>query len=189
MKAWAWALRAAASIVGPARVRLAVGDVVGHRVVEQQDLLRHQAEPQTQIAEPHVADVDAVDRDPAGDRIVEPRQQLHERGLAAAVGADDGHRFAGPHFELNVAQHRLVRVVVEVDVLERDRLRERRQRLRIGRIDDRRLAVEHFVDAVGGGRGLLDVAEFVATAGGPGRHAGQHREEDAHLAVRQRRCR
>ena len=107
---------------GAARAGIAVGDVVRHRVVEQQRLLRDHAEPLAQVAEPHVADVDAVERDPALDRVVEPRQELHERGLAAAVGADDGHRFAGAHLEPDVVQHLLVRMVIEIDVLERDRL-------------------------------------------------------------------
>ena len=74
---------------------LAVADVVFDRVVEHQDFLRHEAESHAQVAEADIADVGAFDRDAAGGRIVEPRQQLHERGLAAAVGADDGDGFAG----------------------------------------------------------------------------------------------
>ena len=54
--------------------------------------------------------------------IVEPRQQLDERRLAAAVRADDGDRLAGSHFEVDAVQHLLVGMVVEVDVLERDAL-------------------------------------------------------------------
>ena len=51
--------------LGPASRRACRSDVVRHRVVEQQHLLRDQAEAPAQIAESHVADVDAVDRDPA----------------------------------------------------------------------------------------------------------------------------
>ena len=186
MNAWAWALRAAASISAWRGVRLAVGDVVGHRVVEQQGFLRHQAEPRAQVAEPHVADVDAVDRDAAGQRVVEPRQQLQQRRLAAAVGADDGDRFAGADFQVDVAQHRLVRVVVEADAFEPHGALQRRQRHRVAA--DRRSSARGraFVDAVGRGDGLLDVAELVRQPAGRVGHAGQHREEDAHHAVGER---
>ena len=37
-----------------------------------------------------VAGVDAVDQDPPGVDVVEAHQQVHERGLAGARGADDG---------------------------------------------------------------------------------------------------
>ena len=121
---------------------------------------------------------------PAG-RVVEPRQELHERGFAAAVGADDGDRFAGADVQVDAAQDRLVGMVVEADVFELERVLERRQRDWLGRIDDRRLAVEDFVHAVGGGDGLLDVAELAGEAAGRVAHAGEHREEDAHVAVRE----
>ena len=121
---------------------------------------------------------------PAG-RVVEPRQELQERGLAAAVGADDGDRFAGADFEVDAAEDRLFGVVLKADVFESQRVLERRQRDGIRRIDDRRLAVEDFVHAVGGGDGLLDVAEFAGEAAGRVAHAGEHREEDAHVAVRE----
>ena len=49
--------------------------------------------------------------------------------------------------------------------------------------------VEHFVHAVGRRGAVLDVAEFVREPPRGVGHAGQHREEDRHLAVRQRRCR
>ena len=56
----------------------------------------------------------------------------------------------------------------------------------IRRVDDFLLAVEDFVHAVGGGDGLLDVAELAGEAAGRVAHAGEHREEDAHVAVRER---
>jgi hypothetical protein len=111
---------------------------------------------------------------------------LQQCGFAATVGADDGDRFSGPHFQVDVAEHLFVRVVMEAEPLEANGPLERRQRDRIGRIDDRRLAVEHFEHAVGGGDGLLDVAEFVGQPAGRVAHAGQHGEENAHHAVGQR---
>ena len=49
-----------------------------------------------------VAQVDAVDLDRARLRVVEPAQQLGERGLAGAVLADDGERRAGGDREVEV---------------------------------------------------------------------------------------
>ena len=77
-------------------------------------------------------------------------------------------------------------MVVEFDVLECDRFGERRERLRMGRIGDARLQVEHFVHAVGRRGAVLDVAELVREPPRGVGHAGQHREEDRHFSMRQR---
>ena len=99
-------------------LRRAVADVVVHRVVEQQRLLRDQADLPPQVAQPQFAQVDAVQPHGAADRIGEPRHQVGQRGLAAAVGADDAQRLAEGDRQVDVVQHRLVRRVVEVDVVE-----------------------------------------------------------------------
>ena len=52
-----------------------------------------------------VAQVDAVDLDAALLRVVEPAQQLGERGLARAVHADDRHRGAGRDREVEAVEH------------------------------------------------------------------------------------
>ena len=45
--------------------------------------------------ERNLADVDAVDEDRAGRRVVQPRQQVDQRRLARARGADERRRLAG----------------------------------------------------------------------------------------------
>ena len=67
-----------------------------------------------------VADVDAVDGDPAAGDVVQARHQRGQRGLAGAGGADDRDGLAGRDLEVDVAQHRLVGCVGEgeADVLE-----------------------------------------------------------------------
>ena len=52
-----------------------------------------------------LAQVDAVDLDRAGLRVVQPAQQLGERRLAGAVLADDGERRAGGNREVEVLEH------------------------------------------------------------------------------------
>ena len=70
-------------VVG-AGVRLAVGDVVRDRLMEQERLLRHEPDEGAKRSDRHLPDVPAVDRDAARRDVVESRQEVHERGLAGA---------------------------------------------------------------------------------------------------------
>ena len=68
-----------------------------------------------------VAQVGAVDLDGARRRVVEPAQQLGERGLAGAVLADDGQRRAGRDRQVEAAEHLALGAWVgERDVAEAD---------------------------------------------------------------------
>ena len=72
-----------------------------------------------ELLERVVADVDAVDRDPAAGHVVQPGDQRGQRGLAGAGGADQRERLARAQVEVDVAQHRGVGAGEgEVDVLE-----------------------------------------------------------------------
>ena len=51
-------------------------------------------------------------------RIGESRDQVGQRGLAAAIGAHHGNRLAEANREVQVLQHQLVGLVAEADVLE-----------------------------------------------------------------------
>ena len=123
--------------------------------------MRHDAVAHPQIAEADVAEVDVVDRDAAVLRIVEPQQELQQRGFAAAVRADDGDRFAGLDVEAHAVEHLLLRLVGEVDVFERERARELGQRTGMNRVDDLWLTIDDFVDAIGRGDALLQLVEFL----------------------------
>ena len=54
---------------------------------------------------PEVVDRHAVQEDLAPGHVVEPHQQVDERGLASACVTDDGHLLAGVHSEAHVFQH------------------------------------------------------------------------------------
>src|ERR671934_8642 len=62
-----------------ARVGPAEGDVLVHRAGEEEALLRHDAELPAERRLGHVAQVGAVDRDPALARVVEAREELRDR--------------------------------------------------------------------------------------------------------------
>ncbi len=101
MKSCARAARAAASICCRGRLGPAVGDVVAHGGVEQQHVLRHDADLAAQAVERHGGDVDAVDRDPARAGFVQAHEEVGEGALAGAVGPDDRDGFAGGDGEID----------------------------------------------------------------------------------------
>ena len=106
MKSWARALRAASSTSRGLRLRLAVGDVVAHRVVEEDGLLRHlgnlaaQARPacRSRMSWPSM-------RMRARGHVKEARNQVDQRGFARAAGPHDRQHLAGAHFEIHVVQN------------------------------------------------------------------------------------
>ena len=65
-----------------------------------------------------VGDVDAVQGDPAAVDLVEPHDQVDQRGLAGAGRPDDGDRLAGRGDQRQVVDQRGLRVVAEGHVLE-----------------------------------------------------------------------
>ncbi|HYL70289.1 MAG TPA: ABC transporter transmembrane domain-containing protein, partial [Candidatus Dormibacteraeota bacterium] len=111
----------------------AEGDVVADAVVEQHHVLAHHRDLFAQVGEVVVADVTTIDAHAAGADVVEARQQVDERRLAAARASDDRQGLAGGHLER--------------DVRERRRAAARRQRtvlrLGAGRIGERHLLEAH----------------------------------------------
>ena len=66
------------------RRRVAVGDVVADGPAEQPRVLQHHADLRAQLGARHRRDVEAVERDHAAVELVEPHDQVDERGLARA---------------------------------------------------------------------------------------------------------
>ena len=75
--------------VGPA-----VGDVLGDRAVEQERLLQHDADVAAILFDRERADVGAIDENRAVGDVVEAADEIHERALAGAAGADEADHFA-----------------------------------------------------------------------------------------------
>ena len=85
--------------------RVAEPDVVGDGAGEQVHVLQHQAEQAAHVVEIELADVDAVDRDPPALHVVEAQQQVDQRRLPRAGGADDADALAGADVEADALQH------------------------------------------------------------------------------------
>ena len=103
-----------------ARSRFGVGDVLGDAHREEHRILRHDRELPAQVLELVVPEVDPVEPDLTARRVVEPRQEAHQRALAGAGGARDPQARAGLDVERDVVQHRTIFAVGEGDVVEHD---------------------------------------------------------------------
>ena len=104
--------------LGLGRTGPPVGDVVPDRPCEQPGVLQHHAEGAPHLVAGEVAVVDAVEEDVPGVDLVEADEQVHDRGLACARGADDRDRLAGRRLEGEVLDQGLVGLVAERDVVE-----------------------------------------------------------------------
>ena len=80
--------------LGVARLRLPEPQVARDRAAEQERRLRNEPDRAPQLFERLVAHVDAVDEHGAAGRVEEPRDEVEQRGLAAAGAADDRARLA-----------------------------------------------------------------------------------------------
>src|SRR5450759_4522749 len=134
-------------------------DVLGDRGAEQERVLRDDADVAAQLGGLPVAHVLTVDEHAAGARVVEARDEVGERGLAAAGMADEGERATGRDVEADSLDHRPVHVT-EVHVVEGDRADGRpavraAQRPRVGPLLHLQRRVEHLVHALTAGDGAL----------------------------------
>ena len=64
--------------------------VSGHGAGEEVGLLWDHGHPAPEVIQPEGADVPSAEADLAADGVQETRQQIQQRGLSAAGGADDG---------------------------------------------------------------------------------------------------
>ena len=156
------------------RVREAEGDVVAHGGREEERVLRDDADLAPQRAPADAANVDAVDEDAAGGRVVEARHEGGERRLAGARMADQRDRATGREVELDLLEHRPLRFVAERDALEADGTGPGRKRLRARPVGDLLRLVEDLEDALAGGGRALGLADPHPEH--PQRHH-QHREQ------------
>ena len=95
-----------------------VGDVVADRPLEEPGVLQHHPDLGAQVLAPQPGDVDAVEGDAPGVEVVEPHDEVDQRGLAGAGRSDDGNRLTRLDAEAHVLDQRLVLLVPEGHILE-----------------------------------------------------------------------
>src|SRR5262249_59758870 len=92
-----------------------------HRQLEWDEVLEDRRQPRSPGVEVELAEIDAVDLDGAGLRVIKPAEQLRQGRLAGAVLTDDGQRRAGGDGQVEALEHRTARRRVgEGDVVEPD---------------------------------------------------------------------
>ena len=104
MKESAWTAAAARlhGLVGDAGVPEA--DVLRDGAAEEVHVLQHEAEERAQLVQVHLAHVDAVHQDPPARHVVEAQEQVDQRRLPRAGGADDPDALPRPDLERDVLQ-------------------------------------------------------------------------------------
>ena len=115
---------------------------------EQEPFLRHDAELPAERLLGHVAKVDAVDRDPPLERVVEAGEELRDRRLARARVPDEGDRRSGGDVEVDSVQHLGARAVAEADVLQADVAVDPVELVCVRLVADLGLLVHHVHDVV-----------------------------------------
>ena len=101
-------------------------DIVARREVVAHEILEDDADAAAQVLDVVFAEVMTVEQYTALVRVVQAGQQLHQRGLARAVLADQRHDLPRPEREAQMA-HRPVRGagIDETDILEDETLAQR----------------------------------------------------------------
>ena len=137
----------------------AVGDVVGHGVVEEHGVLRHDADGAAQARLRERANVVPGDGDAPAAHVVEAKQQARQGALAGPRGADHGHRVPRRDLEAEPLQDGPRALVAKAHVLEaHHRRRIGKQRLRVGCVLHLALALEQPEHLVEVGERLLEFA-------------------------------
>src|SRR2546427_10811857 len=83
---------------------LAVGDVVAHRVVEQEGLLRDDPDLPPERSQADLAEVHVVNEDRPFRWIVKTGNEVHEGRLTGAAAPNKSQHLAGPDHQRNIAQ-------------------------------------------------------------------------------------
>lgn len=116
--------------LGAGRRRAAIGHVVVDGVVEEDGVLRNDADGGAQARLGHLPDVLPVDQDRALADIIEAEQEPADRRLAGTAGADDGHGVPRLDGEAHLVQDTSFRIIGESHLAELDAAAGDRERRR-----------------------------------------------------------
>ena len=140
------------------RALAAIADIVADAVVEQDAVLRHDADRPAQAVLGDFGYVLAVDQDAARLRIVEAEQQPRDRRLAGPRRPDNRQRPVCRHLEIQPVQNLAVPVIVEHHILEPHHAIGNRQGLRSRLVDNLLFGVDQLEHRVHVDQPLADRA-------------------------------
>src|SRR5216683_3117248 len=89
-----------------AHVRLAVGNGVAHGVIEEDRLLRHDADLRSQRSKGDIADIAPVNLNRAGGHVEEAWDEMDQGALPRPAGADNGYDFTRFDLQVDLSQDR-----------------------------------------------------------------------------------
>ena len=143
---------------GGLHIRLPIGDVVAHRVVEEHGLLRDLRHLAAQRCQREVANILFVNEDAARSDIEEARNQIHQRRFPGSARAHQRQQFASANLQVHVVQNLMFAFlsrVRETDVFKFHRLREPLERGCVVPLLHVVLGIEESEDGRRGAHGLL----------------------------------
>src|SRR5271156_904015 len=88
-------------------IRLAIRNVVPHRIVEQHRLLRHLADLLTQRSDRHIPQIMSINQNPSFIHIEESRNQIHQRRFSGTTRSDKRNHLAWLHRQIDAVQNLL----------------------------------------------------------------------------------
>ncbi len=101
-------------------VQAAVHDVVPDGSVEQPGVLEDHAKDLAQVVPPILPDVNSVHCHLSGSDIVKAEEQVDQGSLARPGGADDGHRLARPHVDVQILVEKFSLFVAKLNAAKLD---------------------------------------------------------------------
>ena len=138
-------------------VEASVADVVGDGAGEQHAVLQYERDVATQVGDPDLPQVHAVEADLADDRVHAAHQQARQGGLAAAGRADERDLLPGGNAQREVAEGR-VAVVGGGHALEGDLSADVPEVDGVARVGDVDAGLHEVGDPLAGGGGARDAA-------------------------------
>src|ERR1700733_1775437 len=139
---------------------LTVGDVVAHRIVEEDRFLGHIAYLRTERRQAHIPQVVAVNADATGGDIKKARDQVHQGGLAGAAGANQRDYLTPGDDQVDISENlafAFLIAIVEADVFDPDLLPELLECVRAGLLSHLVLGIHEAKDLRGSAQRLLEV--------------------------------
>ena len=100
------------------RPGIGIGDVVGHRRIEQEGFLLNKSDVVAQGGQSHITHVLAVDGDAPTCDVIEARRQSGDGRLARPRRSDDPERCAGSNLEADVVENGLSGLVGKIHMIE-----------------------------------------------------------------------
>src|ERR1700733_3016317 len=85
-------------------IRLSIGNVVPHSVVEQHRLLRHLSDLLSQGSDRHIPQVMPIQQNPSRIYVEEPRNQIHQRRLPSPTRPDERNHLTRLHRQIDAMQ-------------------------------------------------------------------------------------